>query len=139
MDEKFTERFTEMERRMTKIESQGKGSDRGRTEEVGKYQHAKKNLPDETKAVATGFHEDTEEEVVKILRPSIDVIRMKREKSKIKCPAKPITAALLEFENCEERDKYIRSANMLRMELRERKIKKSHTPWTLLKDTNTKD
>ena len=40
-DEKFTDRFTEMERRMTKIESQGKGSGRGRTEEVGKYQHAK--------------------------------------------------------------------------------------------------
>ena len=87
--------------------------------------------------MATGFHEDTEEEeVVKILRPSIDVIRMKRE-SKIKCPAKPITAALLKFENCEERDKYIRSANMLRMELRQRK--KSYKPWTLLKDTNTKD
>ena len=42
MDEKFTERFTEMERRMTKIESQEKGSGRGRTEEVGKYQHSKK-------------------------------------------------------------------------------------------------
>ena len=66
--------------------------------------NTQKNLPDETKAVATGFHEDTEEEV-KILRPSIDVIRMKREKSKIKCPAKPITAALLEFENCEERER----------------------------------
>ena len=81
MDEKFTERFTEMERRMTKIESQEKGSDRRRTEEDGKYQHSK-NLLDERKAVATGFHEDTEEEVVKILRPSIDVIRMKREKIK---------------------------------------------------------
>ena len=76
--------------------------------------------------MATGFHEDTEEEeeeVVKILRRSNDAIRMKREKIKIKCPAKPITQAFLELENCEEGDKYIRSANMLRMELRERKNK----------------
>ena len=63
-----------------------------------------KKLPDGTKAVATGFHEDTEE-VVKILRRSIDAIRMKREKSKIKCSVQPITGAFLEFENCEARDK----------------------------------
>ena len=44
---------------------------------------------------------------------------------KIKCPAKQITPAFLRFEDSEERDKYIRSANVQKRELRDRKIRMS--------------
>ena len=43
--------------------------------------------------------------------------------ARIECPAKPITHALIHFKNDGERDKFIRSANMLKKELRGRKIK----------------
>ena len=50
---------------------------------------------------------------------------MSKERIKIKCPAKQITHAFLRFEDSEERDKYIRSANMHKRELRDRKIRLS--------------
>ena len=39
------------------------------------------------------------------------------------CPAKPITQAFIHFANDGERNKFIRSANMLKRELRRRKIR----------------
>ena len=71
------------------------------------------------KAVATGFHEDsTEQEVEQLLRETIAEIGMLAENVKIKCTAKPITHAFIHFND--ERNKYVRSANMLRKELRGR-------------------
>ena len=45
------------------------------------------------------------------------------ENARKECPAKPITHAFIHFKNDEERNKYVRSANMLRKELRGRKLK----------------
>ena len=42
---------------------------------------------------------------------------------KLACPAKPITHAFMYFANDNERNKFIRSANMLKKELRGRKIR----------------
>ena len=42
---------------------------------------------------------------------------------RIECLAKPITHAFIYFKNDDERNKYVRSANMLRKELRGRKLK----------------
>ena len=45
------------------------------------------------------------------------------ENARIECTAKPITHAFTYFKNDDERIKYVKSANMLRKELRRRKIK----------------
>ena len=75
-------------------------------------------------AVATGFHGDTsEQEIERLLRETITEIGMSHENARIECPAKPITHAFIHLKNNDERNKYVRSANMLRKELRERKIK----------------
>ena len=76
------------------------------------------------KAVTTGFHSETSEsEVIQHLKESITEIVMTIENARIECPAKPITHALIHFRNDDERNKYIRSANMLKKELRGRKLK----------------
>ena len=78
------------------------------------------------RAVATGFRDDTTENKVDTLFISTTVEGgMSKERIQIKCPAKPITHAFLQFTDSEERDKYIRSANMPKLELRERIIKTS--------------
>ena len=43
--------------------------------------------------------------------------------SRIECPAKPITHTFINFKNDDERNKYVRSAKMLRKKLRGRKKK----------------
>ena len=43
--------------------------------------------------------------------------------ARIECTAKPVTQAFIHFINDGERNKFIRSANMLKKELRGRKIK----------------
>ena len=48
---------------------------------------------------------------------------MSIENARIECPAKPITHAFTHFKNDDERDKNIISANMLKKELRGRKLK----------------
>ena len=64
----------------------------------------------------TGFHsETTESEVTQLLRELINEIGMDS--------AKPITHAFVHFMNDGDRSKFIRSANMLKKELRGRKIK----------------
>ena len=50
-------------------------------------------------------------------------LNMSTEKVQNKCPAKPITHAFIQFVDSDERDKYIRSANMLKSELNGRKIR----------------
>ena len=48
---------------------------------------------------------------------------MSIENMRIECLAKPITHAFIHFTSDDERNKYIRSANMLRKELRGMEIK----------------
>ena len=48
---------------------------------------------------------------------------MPTENVRIECLAKPITHAFIYFKNEDERNKHVRSANMLRKELKGRKIK----------------
>ena len=75
------------------------------------------------KAVITGFHSETSEsEVIQLLKETITEIGKSIENARIDCPAKPITHAFIHFTNDDERNKYIRSANMLKKELRGRKI-----------------
>ena len=76
------------------------------------------------KAVITGFHSETSEsEVIQLLKETIIEIGMTIENVRIECTAKPITYAFIHFMNDDERNKYIRSANMLKKELRGRKLK----------------
>ena len=46
---------------------------------------------------------------------------MDYEKVKLACPAKPITHAFIYFENDIERNKFIRSANMLKKRIKRKK------------------
>ena len=48
---------------------------------------------------------------------------MSIENARIECPAKPITHAFIHFKNDAERNKHIRSANMLKKDLRGKKVK----------------
>ena len=50
-------------------------------------------------------------------------MEMPIDQIQIKCPAKPITHAFLQFKDNDERDKFVRSANILKKELRGRKMK----------------
>ena len=78
------------------------------------------------RAVATGFRDDTtENEVDTLFLSTIVESGMSKERFQIKCPAKPITHAFLQFTDSEERDKYIRSANMSRIEMRVRQRRTS--------------
>ena len=71
----------------------------------------------------TRFHNETSEsEVIQLLRDSITEIRMTIENVRIECTAKPITLACIHLKNDDERNKYVRSANMLRKELRGRNL-----------------
>ena len=49
------------------------------------------------------------------------------ENARFECAAKPITHAFILFKNDEERNKFVRSANMLQNELRGRKLKISRS------------
>ena len=53
----------------------------------------------------------------------ITEIGMSIENARIECFAKPITHAFIHFKSDDERNKYIRSANMLKKELQGRKLK----------------
>ena len=75
------------------------------------------------KAVITGFHSETSEpDVIQLLKESKPEIGMTMENGRIECPAKPITHAFIHFKNDEERNKFVMSANMLKKELRRRKL-----------------
>ena len=70
----------------------------------------------------TGFQsEATESEITHLLKEMINEVGMDFGSARIECPAKPITHAFIHFVNAGER--FIRSANMLKKELRGRKIK----------------
>ena len=72
----------------------------------------------------TRFHtETTEPEVTQLLREMINEVGMDFGSARIECTAKPITHAFIHFMNNGDRNKFIRSANMLKKELRGRKVK----------------
>ena len=81
-------------------------------------------ISNQSETVMTGLHsETTESEVTVMLKEMMKEIKMDFESVKLVCPAKPITHAVIYFENDNERNKFIRSANMLKRELRGRKIR----------------
>ena len=81
-------------------------------------------IANQSETVMTGLHrETTESEVTVMLKEMMKEIGMDFESVKLVCPAKPITHAFIYFENDNERNKFIRSANMLKRELRGRKIR----------------
>ena len=109
----FNERITILERKI--LDMNEKYENRS---EVIKKEHVDEN---QGKTVITGFHsETTESEVTQLLKELINEVGMDFGNTRIECPAKPITHA---FINDGERNKFIRSANMLKKELRGRKIK----------------
>ena len=74
--------------------------------------------------LATGFRDDSEEqEVEELLTRAITTIGMPTKHIQIKSPAKRITHAFLQLSDSEERNKYIRSANTLKSELKRKKNK----------------
>ena len=86
---------------------------------ITKKDHVDEN---QAKTVIPGFHsETTESEVTQLLREMINEIGMDLGSARIECPAKPITHAFIHFMNDGDRNKFIRSANMLKKELRGRK------------------
>ena len=79
-------------------------------------------IANQCETVITGFHsETTESEVIQLLKEMINEIGMDFWSARIECLAKPITRAFIHFANDGERNKFIRSANMLKRELRGRK------------------
>ena len=64
-------------------------------------------------------HDDTtEQEVQNSLKYTTFAIGMSTEQIQIKCLAKPITHAFLQFTDNDERDKFVRSANILKKDFR---------------------
>ena len=123
MKEEGENKFNQLDERITNMERKILDMDE-------KYEHRseynKKEHVDENqgKTVITGFHsETTESEVTQLLREIINEIGMDFESARIECPAKPITHAFIHFMNDGDRNKFIRSANMLKKELRGRKGK----------------
>ena len=88
---------------------------------ITKKEHVDEN---QGKTVIIGFHiETTEAEVKQLLSEMVNEIGMDFGRARIGCPAKPITDAFIHFMNDGDRNKFIRSANMLKKELRGRKVK----------------
>ena len=113
----FNERITNMERKILDMDEKRENrSEDNKKEHVGE---------DQGKTVIAGFHsETTESEITQLLKEMINEIGMDFGGSaRIECPAKPITHAFIHFVNDGERNKFIKSANMLKKELRGRKIK----------------
>ena len=105
----FNERITNMEREFLDMDEKYESDEPRRA-------HGDQN---QGKAVITRFHSETSEsEVIQLLKGSITEIGMTIENAKIECTEKPITHAFIYFKNDDERHKYIRTANMLRKELR---------------------
>ena len=113
---KIDERFKDMEKRMMDLDmKQNNRSDDERNRNV---------TANQGETVIAGLHkETTESEVTDMLKEIMKEIGMDYGKVKLVCPAKPITHAFVYFENDSESNKFIRSANMLKKELRGRKIR----------------
>ena len=103
----FNERITNIERKILDMDEKHENRS-----EVNKGEHVDEN---QGKAVVTGFHsETTESEVTQLLKESINEVGMDIGNARIECTAKPITLAFIHFKNDGDRNKFIRSANMLK-------------------------
>ena len=103
---KIDERFKDMEKRMMDLDMKYKNrSDDERNGSV---------TANQGETVIAGLHKTTESEVADTLKEMIEEIGMDYEKVKLDCPAKPMTHAFVYFENDNESNKFIRSANMLK-------------------------
>ena len=101
-DSRLNEQITRIEKGMTKLEDRNnKGSEIGSNSQEDQNQRG---------AAAAGFHDDTTEQ--DILKEIKTTIGMSTDQVQIKCPAKPITRALLQFTDNDERDKFFRSGNI---------------------------
>ena len=110
------ERFMDMEKKILDMDK--KYGSRGKD---NKQEHVNAN---QSETVITGLHsETTESEVINMLKEMMNEIGMDFGSARLVCPAKPITHAFIYFANDDERNKFIRSANMLKRELRGRKIR----------------
>ena len=118
------EKINTMEQRMTILED----PDRRRRDTKANDMEGKNSQEDQNQGRAlTGFHDDkTSQEVQDTLKVIITTIGTSMEQIQIKCPPKPITHAFLQFKDNDERDNFVRSGNIVRRELRGRKIKISH-------------
>ena len=104
---KIDERFKDMEKKIMDLDKKYENrSDDDRNGNV---------IANQGETVIAGLHkETTESRVADTLKEMIKEIGMDYEKVKLVCPAKPITHAFVYFENDNERNKFIRSANMLK-------------------------
>ena len=113
---KINERFMDMEKKILDLDKKYEN----RSEE-NKQENVNAN---QSETVITGLHsETTESEVTDMLKEMMNEIGMDFGSVKFACLAKPITHAFIYFANDNERNKFIRSANMLKKELRGRKIR----------------
>ena len=110
------ERFMDMEKKILDMDKKYENRS-----EDNKQEHVNAN---QSETVITGLHsETTESEVINMLKGMMNEIGMDFGSARLACPAKPITHAFIHFANEDERNKFIRSANMLKRELRGRKIR----------------
>ena len=113
---KIDERFMDMEKKILDLDNKYENrSEDNKQENV---------IANQSETVMTGLHsETTESEVTDMLKEMMNEIGMDFGSVILACPAKPITHAFIYFANDNERNKFIRSANMLKRELRGRKIR----------------
>ena len=113
---KIDERFMDMEKKILDLDKKCENrSEDNKQENV---------IANQSETVITGLHsETTESEITVMLKEIMNEIGMDFGSVKLVCPATPITHAFIYFVNDNERNKFIRSANMLKRELRGRKIR----------------
>ena len=112
-------KFADLESRMSAME---KGTTNSKNSHGESTKDRARNVPIECKAVLHGFKAESKEEVKSVIEDSIKATGMKEEYT-IDCPAVPITHACVEFQNMKIRDRYVRSANIRKIELDGRRIK----------------
>ena len=120
---RMDEQINTTEQMMTMLED----SDRRRSDTKANDMEGKTSQEDQNqrRTVVTGFHDDTTtQEEQDTLKEITTTTGMSMEQIQIKCPTKPITHAFLQFKDNDEN--LIRSGNILKKELRGRKIKISH-------------
>ena len=123
MKEEGENKFNQFDESIMDMERKTLGMDKKyeHRSEDNKHKYVNAN---QGETVITGLHsETTESEVIQLLKEMINEIGMDFGSARIECPAKPITHAFIHFANDGKRNKFIRSANMLKRELRGRKIR----------------
>ena len=111
----INERIANMEKKISDIDE--------KCENINDELNRSHDDQNQCKAVVTGFHsEHLNLEVEQLLKVTTIEKGMSIENARIECFVRPITHAFIYCKRDDERNKYVRSANMLRKELRGRKI-----------------